>query len=77
MPAFSCGTEALTLGSLMMLASGLSVRAPSSARASGTRWAGGRRSEKLERMRAATEMSRNSTLMSACFVKACTMGRNE
>ena len=66
--AFNCGTEALTLGSLMMLASGLSVSAPSSARLSFTRWDAGRRSEKTARMRAATEMSRVSTEMPECFV---------
>ena len=41
------------LGSLMMLAPGWSVSAPSSARASGTRWAGGSRSENAASIRPA------------------------
>ncbi len=32
---------------------------------------------KAARMRSATEMSRVSILMPACFVKACTIGRSE
>ena len=40
MAATSCDTDALMLGSLMMLASGLSVSLPSSPRVSGTRCSG-------------------------------------
>ena len=52
MAATSCGTEALMLGSLMMLASGCSVSLPSSARLSGTRCSSVRYSGNSARMRA-------------------------
>ena len=61
MAAFSCGIEALMLGSLMMLASGRLASSPSSARASATRWSSGSRSAKPARIRPASEMSRVST----------------
>ena len=61
MASLSCGSEALTLGSLMMLASGRVASSPSSARASGTRCASVRWSGKAARMRPAREMSRVST----------------
>jgi hypothetical protein len=75
--SFSCGTEAEMLGSLMMLASGLSVSAPSSRGGHLALLRRGRRSGKTARMRPAREMSRVSTLMSACLVNAWTIGRNE
>ncbi|MCY1240045.1 hypothetical protein D9M72_528730 [compost metagenome] len=75
MADLSCDTEALMLGSLMMLASGLSVSLPSSARLSGTFWSSLRNSGNSPRMRAATEMSLVVTLMPAGAVKARTMGR--
>ena len=77
MAALSWGSEALTFGSLMMLASGVVASAPSSARASGTRWAAVRRSGKAARMRPAREMSRVSTVTPAVEAKAWMMGRSE
>jgi hypothetical protein len=58
--SFSCGIEALMFGSLMMLASGLSVSSPSG-QVVGMRCASVRRSGKLAMMRPASEMSRVST----------------
>jgi hypothetical protein len=68
--ALSCGTEAETLGSLMMLASGVLARSPSSARASSTipNWA---------RIRPESEMSRVSMSTPALPAYACTIGRKE
>ncbi len=63
------------LGSLMMLVSGNWVSSPSSVRLSGTRCSSVRRSENSARMRAATEMSRDLTSMSAAWAKARTTGR--
>jgi hypothetical protein len=68
--ALSCETEAETLGSLTMLASGVLARAPSSARASSAR-------PNCARIRAATEMSRVSTLTPALAAYASTIGRKE
>ena len=75
--AFSCGTEALTLGSLMMLASGWVASVPSSARSSLTFWSSCRKSGNCDRMRAASEISRVSTAMPAVRVKASTMGSSD
>jgi hypothetical protein len=77
MAALSWGVEALMLGSLTMLASGVFARAPSSARSSATRWSSGSRSAKLARIRAPSEMSRVSTDTSAVAAYASMMGRNE
>ncbi len=73
----SCGTEALMLGSLMIVVSGSWVSRPSSARLSGTRCSSVRQSGKAARMRAASEMSLGWTSIPAGPVKACTIGRNE
>jgi hypothetical protein len=75
MQALSWATDALMLGSLMMLASGFRVSLPSSARVSGTRCASVRHSGKVASTRAATEMSPVSTLMPAGAVKVRMMGR--
>ncbi|MNY58024.1 hypothetical protein D3C86_1943140 [compost metagenome] len=69
-------TEALMLGSLMMLVSGSSVRRPSSARLFGTFCSSVRKSGNSPRIRPATEMSLVSTLTPAGAVNARTMGRN-
>ena len=61
MASRSCGIEALTFGSLTMLASGLFARSPSSARSSLTRSESEKISGKLARIRAANEMSLDST----------------
>ena len=76
MAATSCGTEALMLGSLMMLVSGSCVSRPSSARLSGTRCSSVRKSENSARMRAATEMSLVLISMPAGPVKARIIGKN-
>ena len=68
--AFSCGSEALTFGSLMMFASGVVASAPSSASASGC-------SPNWARMRPASEMSRSSTSTPALAANASMIGRNE
>ena len=57
-------------GSLMMLASGVVARAPSSASASGTR-------SNAARMRPDSEMSRVSTATPAAPANASITGRNE
>ena len=77
MAAFSCGIEALMLGSLMMLAAGVWARAPSSASASGMRWSSGRRSANAAMMRPAREMSRVSTPTPALAAYASMIGRKE
>ena len=77
MAAFSCGIEALMLGSLMMLASGVFASSPSSASESGTCWSSGSRSAKLARIRPASEMSRVSTSTPALAAYAWMIGRNE
>ena len=77
MALFSCATEALMLGSLMMLASAFSVSLPSSARLSATRWSSLRYSGNCPRMRPATEMSLVVTSMPAGAVKARMMGKND
>ena len=69
--------EALTLGSLMMLASGRFARSPSSARASEVRCSSGSRSANAATMRPASEMSRVSTGTPAWAAYAWTIGRNE
>ncbi len=69
--------EADTLGSLMMLASGLVASSPSSASASSRRWSSVSRSGNWLMIRAATEMSRVSTSTPAVLAKAATIGRNE
>jgi len=77
MAALSCGMEALMFGSLMMLASGLSVRAPSSASAV---------ADPLLRLQEVREIRDDaaregdvpsSTAIPACLVKARTIGRRE
>ena len=65
------------LGSLMMFASGVFARAPSSASASGTCWSSVRRSPKSERMRPESEMSRVSMSTPAVEANASMIGRNE
>ena len=75
--AFSCGTEALMLGSLMMLASGFLASSPSSARASPTRCSSVRQSPNAAMMRPAREMSRVSTSTPAVEAKASMIGMNE
>ncbi len=77
MASRSCGSDALTLGSLMMLASGFVASSPSSASASGTRWASVRWSGKAARIRPASEMSRVSTVTPAVDAKAWMIGRSE
>ncbi len=77
MAAFNCGTEALMLGNLIMFASGVFAKAPSSANASDTLSSGFRRSGKVARMRPAREMSRVSTLTAAGAAKAWIIGKNE
>ena len=77
MAAFSCGMDALTLGSLMMLASGWTTSLPSSPSVSGTRCASVRLSGKAARMRAASEMSRVSMAIPAGAAKALRMGSRE
>ena len=77
MAALSCGIEALMLGSLTMLASGVLARSPSSARSSATCWSSGRRSAKPARIRAPSEMSRVWTETSAFAAYASMIGRNE
>ncbi|MNN82187.1 hypothetical protein D3C81_1990960 [compost metagenome] len=71
----SWNSEALMFGSLMMLVSGSSVRRPSSARLSGTRWSSVRNSGNSPRMRAATEMSLVSTFTPAGAANVRMMGR--
>ena len=65
------------LGSLMMLASGVVARSPSSASASAVFWSSGSWSAKTARMRAASEMSRVSTSTPAVEAKASITGRKE
>ena len=57
MAAVNWPTEALMLGSLMMLASGRWVNLLSSAKLLGTRCSGGNKSEHSPKMRPAKEMS--------------------
>ena len=75
--AFSCGTDAEMLGSLMMFASGDFASAPSSASASGSCWSAGSRSANDATIRPAREMSRLSTSTSAAAANARTIGRSE
>jgi hypothetical protein len=75
--AFNCGTEALTLGSLMILASGFSVSSPSQVRSSLSFWLAVRFSGKFAMIRPAKEISRVSTSTPAALVKACTIGSRE
>ena len=77
MAALSCGIEALMLGSLMMLASGVLARSPSSASASSMRCSSVSRSGNGARMRPASEMSRVSTSTPALAAKAAMIGRKE
>jgi len=77
MAASNWATEALMLGSLMMLASGRRVFLPNSAKVLGTRCSGLRTSENSPRMRPATEMSLVSTFTPAVPVNARTMGKND
>jgi hypothetical protein len=72
-----CGIEAEMFGSLMMFASGVVARAPSSARASSTRCASVSRSGNWLMMRPASEMSRVSTSTPAVLAYASMTGRNE
>jgi len=75
--ALSCGIDALTFGSLMMLASGFWARAPSSAMSSLRRGAGYRCSGKRAMMRPAREMSRVSTGTPAVEAKARMTGSSD
>ncbi len=75
--AFSWGAEALTLGSLMMLASGVLASSPSSASASATCCSGFRRSGKCAKIRPDKEMSRSSSSMSAVAANASTIGSSD
>ncbi len=77
MAAASCGAEAEMLGSLMTLASGRVTRSPSSASASGTRWASVSASGNEARIRAATEMSRVATSTPAAPAKVWMTGSSE
>jgi hypothetical protein len=77
MAAFSCGTEALMLGSLMMLASGRVVSSPSSARSSAPFCSAPRKSGNAAMIRPASEMSRVSTATPEERVKALTIGSSE
>jgi hypothetical protein len=78
MAALSCGTDALTLGSLMMFASGVLASLPSSASVSGTRCAGGQAlGEGRQDAPAASEMSRVSMATPAGAAKAWRMGSSE
>ncbi len=77
MAAINCATDALILGSLMMLTSGSSVFLPSSASVLGTRCSGVRKSGNSPRTRAATEMSLSATSIPATDAKLRTMGRKE
>ena len=77
MAALSCGTEAEMLGSLMMFASGVCARAPSSARASGCCCSGVSRSGNWARIRPAREMSRVSTATPAEAAYAVMIGSSE
>ena len=70
MAAFSCGMEALMLGSLTMFASGVLANWPSSARASWVFWSSGRTSENTAKIRPLNEMSRVSTSTPALPAKA-------
>ena len=77
MAARSWGTDALMLGSLMMLASGVLASSPSSARSSETRWSPSRRSGNWARMRPASEMSRSSTSTPAMAANAWMIGSSD
>jgi hypothetical protein len=77
MAAVNWPTEALMLGSLMMLASGLRVSLPSSARLLGARCSAGSRSENSPRIRPATEMSLSATSIPADAVKVRMIGKKE
>ncbi len=77
MASFSCGTEALILGSLMMLASGVFASSPSSPSASDTRCCSSRRSGNWARMRPASEMSRSSISIPAAPANARMIGSSE
>ena len=65
------------LGSLMMFASGVVARRPSSARSSAMRWSSRRRSGNSAMMRPASEMSRVSTAMPAVPAKAAMIGSSD
>jgi hypothetical protein len=75
--AFNCGTDALTLGSLMIFASRFSVSSPSSVRSSPILWLWVRFSGKFARILPAREMSLVSTLTPAALVNAWTIGSRE
>ena len=75
--ATSCGTEALILGSLITLASGVLTSSPSSARSSGWRCASVSRSGKAAMIRPASEMSRVPTVTPAAEAKARMIGKSE
>ena len=77
MAAFSCGTEALMLGSLMMLASGFLASSPSSDSASATRCSSLKCSGNCARIRPASEMSRRSSSIAAAAVNASMIGSSE
>ena len=77
MAAFSCGTDALMFGSLMMLASGVCASSPSSARASPTRRSSASRSGNCASMRPASEMSRSSSSIPAAPAKARRIGSSD
>ena len=77
MAAFSCGSEAEMLGSLMMFADGSCASSPSSASASAWRCSSVSRSGNCAMIRPASEMSRVSTSTPALAAYAETIGRNE
>ena len=76
MAANNWGTEALILGSLIMLVSGNKVILPSAAKLSGTFCSAVRQSENSDRIRAATEMSLFTTSTPTGAVKVRIIGRN-
>mmetsp|Transcript_6279 Transcript_6279/g.25217 ORF Transcript_6279/g.25217 Transcript_6279/m.25217 type:complete len:335 (+) Transcript_6279:1638-2642(+) len=74
MASMSCGTDADTLGVLMMFARGVLAMVPSAASVSPVRCAGVSASGNCARMRLATEMSAGSTEMPAGVRKRRTIG---
>ena len=77
MASFNCGIEALTLGNFIILVDDSWVKAPNLANASGTCWSSGRRSPSADKIRAANEISLNSTSIPALEVKLRIMGSSE
>jgi hypothetical protein len=77
MAAFSWGTEALMLGSLMMFASGVFASRPNSASASSIFCSSVSLSGKFAMIRPASEMSRVSTSTPSGAVNAFRIGRSD